>query len=446
MKLAVIGTGYVGLTSGACFAEMGNEVICVDIDADKIEQLNSGIMPIYEPGIDDIVNKNRYLKRISFTTDIRAAILSSDIIIIAVGTPSLPDGDVDMSYVYTVAKQIGLTMDKYKIVVNKSTVPVGTADTVRDIISFNLGDKNISFDVASVPEFLKEGSAIEDFFHTERVIIGVDSQTAKDVLVELHKPLNAQIQVTDIRSAELIKYAANSFLAMKISFINEIANLAESVGADITEVSAGIGSDSRIGNKFLKAGIGFGGACFPKDTKGLLKIANHYGKEFKLLQEVVSINEIQYRKMIERLQEELKELDNKTVAVLGLSFKPNTDDIRDAPSIKIITDLKSMYPGLKIKVYDPVAMKAARSVLKDRVEYSSSIPEAVAHCHAVLIVTEWSEFISFGLDNYKQLLEKPVIIDGRNCFDPIEASDLNITYRSIGRGSKKSQKKVLADN
>lgn len=435
MKLAVIGTGYVGLTSGVCFAELGNEVVCVDIDEMKIERLNAGLVPIYEPGIEDLVNRNRSLNRLRFTTKIDMAVKTSDVIIIAVGTPSLPDGDVDLSYVHTVANQIGASMNGYKIIVNKSTVPVGTAENVRKLIRYNLIDKSIQFDVASVPEFLREGSAIEDFFHADRVVIGVDSEVAKKTLLKLHEPLKTMIQVTDIRSAEMIKYAANSFLAMKISFINEIANIAELAGADITEVAAGIGSDSRIGNKFLKAGIGFGGACFPKDTKGLLKIANKFGQEFKLLQEVVNVNENQYKKLITKLEKEITYLDDKTIAILGLSFKPNTDDMREAPSIKVIHELVSKYPNLRIKAYDPVAIEIAKQTLGGCVEYSSSIEEAVTESHAVLIVTEWHEFIQFGLDNYKRLLKRPIIIDGRNCFNPKEADRLNIVYRSIGRNT-----------
>ncbi|MFD3259461.1 UDP-glucose/GDP-mannose dehydrogenase family protein [Paenibacillus lentus] len=443
MKLAVIGTGYVGLTSGVCFAEMGNDVICVDIEAQKIEQLNLGIMPIYEPGVDEIVSRNRVAGRLQFTTDIIEAIKASEIIIIAVGTPSLPDGDVDLSYVHTVARQIGSCMNGYKVIVNKSTVPVGTADKVREIISNNLVDKTISFDMASVPEFLKEGSAIEDFFHTDRIVIGVDSDVAKNLLVNLHEPLNTNIQVTDIRSAELIKYAANSFLAMKISFINEIANIAELVGADISEIAAGIGSDSRIGRKFLKAGIGFGGACFPKDTIGLVKTAENLGHEFKLLQEVINVNEYRYRTLINKLEDELQDLNYKSIAILGLSFKPNTNDIREAPSIKIISELLIKYPKITIKVYDPVAMEAVKQELGDKLYYCVTLQEAVFECDAAMIVTEWEEIVSFGLDNYKKYLKQPVIIDGRNCFNPLEASKLNIVYRSIGRETPVNNLKVL---
>ncbi|GGF92255.1 UDP-glucose dehydrogenase family protein [Paenibacillus abyssi] len=439
MNIAVIGTGYVGLTSGVCFAELGNQVICADIDEDKVNRLNQGIIPIYEPGLSELVVKNKCLNRIVFTTDAHYAIIQSDVIIIAVGTPSLPDGNVDLSGVHAVAKAIGQSINSYKVIVNKSTVPVGTADEVKRIIKQNMTDKSIEFDVASVPEFLKEGSAIEDFFHTDRVIIGIDSPRAEQILQELHKPLKTTVQTTDIRSAELIKYASNSFLAMKISFINEIANIAELVGADINEIAAGVGLDTRIGSKFLKAGIGFGGACFPKDTKGLLKIAENKGITFKLLQEVINVNKNQYQKVISKLEEAVDDLNAATIAMLGISFKPNTDDIREAPSLNIIKKLIAKYPAMKLKVYDPAAMELARKVLGDSVSYCQSIEEAVTKSDAMMIVTEWEEIVSFGLEKYKELLKRPIIVDGRNCFIPDEAEQLGISYYSIGRISGVTQ-------
>ncbi|MGG1614988.1 UDP-glucose dehydrogenase family protein [Paenibacillus phoenicis] len=432
MNIAVIGTGYVGLTSGVCFAELGNNVICVDINVEKIEQLNNGVMPIYEPGLEELVLNNKAQKRISFTTNFKEAVHNSEIIIIAVGTPSLADGDVDLSYVRSAAKEIANHINDYKVIVNKSTVPVGTGELVENIIRSTVREK-LEFDVASVPEFLREGTAVKDFFNTERIVIGTNSEKAKSLLVDLHSPLNTFIQITDIRSAELIKYAANSFLAMKISFINEIANLAETLGADITDIAEGIGSDSRIGKKFLAAGIGFGGACFPKDTNGLIKIAEKAGHDFKLLQEVVNINQNQYKKLIDKLKLEIDDICQSTISILGLSFKPNTDDIRDAPSIKLIKDLLTLYPGVEIRVYDPIAMPAVRDVIGEKVFYSENIEQAVDNCDALLIVTEWNEFIDFGLERYKKLLKHPVIIDGRNCFDLTDASDQGITYHSIGR-------------
>ncbi|MGG4553697.1 UDP-glucose dehydrogenase family protein [Paenibacillus humicus] len=432
MNIAVIGTGYVGLTSGVCFAELGNTVICVDIDTNKIDQLNNGLMPIYEPNLKEIVQKNKLLNRISFTTDFKNAVNQSEIVIIAVGTPSLEDGDVDVSYVESAAKEIAKHINGYKVIVNKSTVPVGTGELVRTIIKNNAKEK-VDFDVASVPEFLREGSAVNDFFNSDRIVIGTDSERAKSLLMELHSPLKTLVQSTDIRSAELIKYAANSFLAMKISFINEIANLAETLGANINDIAEGIGSDTRIGRRFLAAGIGFGGACFPKDTNGLIKIAEKAGHDFKLMQEVINVNKIQYKKMIHKLKLELDHIQRSTIAILGLSFKPNTDDIRDAPSIKLIKDLLSLYPGVQIRVFDPIAMPAVRDSIGEVVFYSKSIEEAVKNCDAALIVTEWNEIKEFGLDRYKSLLKQPIIIDGRNCFGLKEAFELGITYHSIGR-------------
>lgn len=432
MNIAVIGTGYVGLTSGVCFAELGNTVICVDIDTNKIDQLNNGLMPIYEPNLKEIVQKNKLLNRISFTTDFKNAVNQSEIVIIAVGTPSLEDGDVDVSYVESAAKEIAKHINGYKVIVNKSTVPVGTGELVRNIIK-NTAKEKVDFDVASVPEFLREGSAVNDFFNSDRIVIGTDSERAKSLLMELHSPLKTLVQSTDIRSAELIKYAANSFLAMKISFINEIANLAETLGANINDIAEGIGSDTRIGRRFLAAGIGFGGACFPKDTNGLIKIAEKAGHDFKLMQEVINVNKIQYKKMIHKLKLELDHIQRSTIAILGLSFKPNTDDIRDAPSIKLIKDLLSLYPGVKIRVFDPIAMPAVRDSIGEVVFYSKSIEEAVKNCDAALIVTEWNEIKEFGLDRYKSLLKQPIIIDGRNCFGLKEAFELGITYHSIGR-------------
>lgn len=436
MEIAVVGTGYVGLTSGVCFSEMGNYVICVDIDKEKINRLNQDIMPIYEPGLKELVIKNREQGKIRFTTDLKEAVQLSDIVIIAVGTPSLPDGNVDLSFVHNAAHEIGSYMNGYKIIVNKSTVPVGTADRVKTIINKSLKDKSIQFDVASVPEFLKEGSAVHDFFNTERVIIGIDSDKAKNILVQLHAPLNTSIQTTDIRSAELIKYAANSFLAMKISFINEMANIAELVGADINEVSKGIGADSRIGDKFLRAGIGFGGACFPKDTKGLIKIAEQAGHSLNLLKEVIEVNNKQYRKVIDKLKFVFQNLKNKKIAILGLAFKPNTDDMRDAPSISIIRELKLFEPSLKIRAYDPIAIDSAKSFIKEDIDYCRSIEEAINGADVCIVLTEWKEISTFNIKKFKQLLSNPIIIDGRNCFDVNEMAKHDMMYLSIGRQNK----------
>lgn len=428
MNITMIGTGYVGLTSGVCYSEIGHKVICADIDEEKIRQLSRNECPIYEPGLKELIIKNSSNGNLTFTTDIEYAISCSDIIMIAVGTPSLPNGNVDMSFVEEVAHKIGRKINGYKVIVNKSTVPVGSADRVRRIVQ---SYSEIQFDVASVPEFLREGSAVKDVLNGERIVIGVDSEKAKDILLNIYEPFNIPIQLTDIRSAELIKYAANSFLAMKISFINEIANLAEKVGADIVEVAKGIGSDSRIGNKFLNAGIGFGGACFPKDTLGLINIAEQVGHDLTIMKEVVRVNSKQYYRIIEKLQSVYPKLIGKTVSILGLSFKPNTNDLREAPSIKIIDELYKITDGnIKIRVYDPISMDEAREQLPTTVEYCHSVENAVADSDAAIIVTEWKDIVEKNWDELIKYMRSPIIIDGRNSLNLIDNS--NVTYLGIG--------------
>lgn len=437
MNITMIGTGYVGLTSGVCYSEIGHKVICADIDEEKILQLSRNECPIYEPGLKELIIKNSSNGNLSFTTDIDYAISCSDIIMIAVGTPSLPDGNVDMSFVEEVAHKIGRKINGYKVIVNKSTVPVGSADMVRRIVK---SYSKIQFDIASVPEFLREGSAVKDVLNGERIVIGVDSEKAKDMLLNIYSPFNIPIQITDIRSAELIKYAANSFLAMKISFINEIANLAEKVGADIVEVAKGIGSDSRIGDKFLNAGIGFGGACFPKDTLGLINIAEQVGHDLTIMKEVVRVNSKQYYKVIEKLQSVYLKLNGKTVSILGLSFKPNTNDLREAPSIKIINELYKITDGnIKIRVYDPISMEEAREQLPNSVEYCYSVENAVTDSDAAIIVTEWKDIVEKNWDELSKLMKSCVIIDGRNCLELMNNDDLN--YQGIGR--KRDKLKVV---
>ncbi|PAF29465.1 UDP-glucose 6-dehydrogenase [Paenibacillus sp. 7516] len=433
MNIMVVGTGYVGLTSGSSFAELGHNVVCVDIDERKINQLRQGIMPFYEPGLQDIVVRNVKERRLFFTTSLSEAIKSASVIFIAVGTPSLPNGSVDLSYVEQVAIQIGKNLIDYKIIVNKSTVPVGTADLVERIIKENMTDKKVSFDMASVPEFLREGSAVKDIFNGDRIVIGANNLEVADILMKLHEKLNIPIQITDIRSAELIKYAANSFLAMKISFINEIANIADGVGADVIEVAKGIGSDKRIGNQFLNAGIGFGGACFPKDVKGLIEIAQKSGRTLPLLEEVIRINDNQYRSVINKLLSVYPDLTGKVITILGLAFKPNTDDMRDAVSISLVRSLFEVDPSLKINVYDPIALEAAKQVIKGNVEYCNSIEEAISNSDAILIVTEWDEIVEFDYKKNINLLNNPVIIDGRNCLDLSGGRIDGFIYRSIGR-------------
>ncbi|GIP60268.1 UDP-glucose dehydrogenase family protein [Paenibacillus woosongensis] len=433
MRIAMIGTGYVGLTTGVCYSEMGHSVICADIDEEKIRQLQQNHCPIYEPGLKELIIKNSSKGNLSFTTDIEAAVNFSDIIMIAVGTPSLPDGSVDMSFIDEVAHKIGQSIKDYKVIVNKSTVPVGSADRVRKIVQSYI---KTPFDVASVPEFLREGSAVKDVLNGERIVIGIDSEKAKDILIKVHEPFQIPIQVTDIRSAELIKYAANSFLAMKISFINEIANLAEKVGADVLEVAKGIGSDSRIGERFLNAGIGFGGACFPKDTLGIINIAEQVGHDFKIMKEVINVNRKQYMRIIEHLNAVYPNLYGKTVSILGLSFKPNTNDLREAPSIKIINDLvKNTNGNIRIRVYDPISMDEARGVLPEIVKYCYSVEEAIVDSDAAIIVTEWKEIVEQDWKNLSRIMKTAVIIDGRNCLEGMD--DDSITYLGIGRKNYK---------
>lgn len=440
MNIVVVGTGYVGLTSGASFAELGNNIVCVDVNKDKIDNLNQGIIPIYEPGLKELIKRNVDNGRLSFTTNLPQALEKSEVVLIAVGTPSLSDGSVDMTYIKQVAKEIGRHINKSIVIVNKSTVPVGTADLVENIVLEHLSDRSISVEVASVPEFLKEGSAIHDIFHGDRIIIGAPSKRVTNMLIKLHEPFNIPIQITDVRSAELIKYAANSFLAMKISFINEIANIADQVGADVTEVAKGIGSDSRIGEKFLKAGIGFGGACFPKDTRGLIKMAEKAGHSFKLLEEVIRINDKQYEVVLKKLEGVYPDLNGKTIAILGLAFKPNTDDIRDAPSLSIIHALKTKYPNLTIKAYDPIVKNIDINIVKHVVDYCNSIEDAIEAADAAIIVTEWDEIVDFNVANYSEYMNSAVIIDGRNCLDISRLLDHEIDFYAIGRPSRNLEK------
>ena len=429
MNLCVIGTGYVGLVSGVCFAELGNKVICIDIDEEKINKLNNDIMPIYEKDLKEICSKNRKLGKIEFTTDLDYGVKNSDIIFIAVGTPSLSSGKADLSAVETVAKNISRFMNGYKIIVNKSTVPVGTQKWVTQIIKQNQIQKH-DFDVVSNPEFLREGTAVYDTMNTDRVIIGADSQKEADIMIELHKPFNAPIEVMSPESAEMVKYAANAFLATKISFINEIANICEKAGADVSKVAKGIGLDNRISHKFLRAGIGFGGACFPKDTNAIVKIAEELGCDFKVVKSVIEANQIQKLRAIDKLIHALTDIKGKTIGVLGLSFKPGTDDLREAPSIDVINKIQKL--GGKIKAYDPIAIENAKEVLKD-VEYCNNPYDTVKDTDAVILATEWDEFEKIDLEKIRELVKNPVFIDGRNVFDYDNMTKLGFKYYCIGK-------------
>ncbi len=431
MNIAIIGSGYVGLVTGACFAELGNDVVCVDNDQAKIKKLKAGIMPIYEPGLSELVKRNVKKSRLSFTTKIREAVKKSEIIFIAVGTPPKDNGEADLTAVEGVSKEIAASMHSYKLIVEKSTVPVNTGEWVEHTIkTFN--KRRVKFDVASNPEFLREGTAIKDFMNPDRVVLGVKSKKAAEILSALYKPLKAPIVVTDIKSAEIIKHAANSFLAMKISFINAIANVCDSLGADVIEVSKGIGLDKRIGDKFLNAGLGFGGFCFPKDLAAFIRISEKAGYDFGLLKEVEKINEGQKLALMKKIESIVWNLPGKTVGILGLSFKPDTDDLRYAPALDIIEML--LRQGVKVKVYDPISMPKAKPILRARVKFCKDAYDVAKESDCLVIATEWSEFKELDLKKIKKLMKRGIIVDGRNIYDPIEIRKLGFTYIGMGRG------------
>ncbi len=427
MKLAVVGTGYVGLVSGVCFAEWGHQVVCVDNDAAKIDMLKKGQIPIYEPGLKELMDKN--LARLSFTTSIEEATDKSDIIFIAVGTPPRPNGEADLSAVEKVAAAVARQMKSYKLVVEKSTVPVQTGDQVKRTMAVN-NLNQVEFDVASNPEFLREGTAIEDSLKPDRVVFGTDSERARKLLLELYSPLGCPIVATDIQSSELIKHASNSFLAMKISFINAVANVCERSGANVEQVAEGMGLDRRIGRSFLNAGIGFGGFCFPKDLQAFIRISEKLGYDFRLLKAVEGINEDQKRLFVKKIEELVWNIQGKTIGILGLAFKPNTDDMRFAPSIDIIEALQK--DGAHVKAYDPVAMERAKQVLKN-VEYCSNPYDVAKEADCLVLVTEWDEFKKLDLARVKSLMKVPALADGRNLYDPARMKELGFIYRSIGR-------------
>ncbi len=432
MHIGIIGTGYVGLVTGACFAEFGLFVTCVDKDEQKIKALKKGVIPFYEPGLDDLVKRNLKQGRLKFTTKIAKAVESSLVIFIAVGTPRRGDGSADLKYVEDVAKEIARHMDGYKVIVTKSTVPVGTGGKIREIIAKNLGERT-DFDLASNPEFLREGAAIEDFMRPNRVVIGATSSQAVAIMKDLYKPLyliETPFVITDIETAELIKYASNSFLATKISFINEMANLCERVGADVHMVARGMGLDQRIGPKFLHPGPGFGGSCLPKDTNALLKIAEEHSINLSIVEAAVKANDRQMDFMAGKIMDALGTMKGRTVAVLGLSFKPNTDDIRDAPSVVIIQDL--LREGARIRAYDPVAMKEAGKVLPE-VKYCKDSYDAAKGAGALVIVTEWNQFRNLDLDRLKTLLKEPFFFDLRNVYDPQRVREKGFRYYCVGR-------------
>jgi UDPglucose 6-dehydrogenase len=429
MKVCMIGTGYVGLVSGTCFADIGHEVICVDNDKRKVDVLKKGGIPIYEPGLNELVKKNVAAGRLSFTTDTREGVDKALFVFIAVGTPPKDNGEPDLSSIEQVATEIGAAMRDYKIIVEKSTVPVQTGRWVRTVVErFSRHSKE--FDVASNPEFLREGSAITDFLHPDRIVLGVESDRAAEKLLELYKPIDAPKIVTDIASAELIKHASNSFLSTKISFINALSVICEKSGADILKVAEGMGLDHRIGREFLNAGAGFGGFCFPKDLRAFIGISAKMGYDFRLLKEVENINEEQMLSVVKKTEDILWNLRDKKIGVLGLAFKPNTDDMRFAPSITIIRALQK--EGAVIKAYDPVAVERAKMIMPD-IEYCNSPYDVAMGVDAIVLVTEWDEFEKMDLHKIKDAMRQPVFVDGRNLFDPQKMKELGFIYTGIGR-------------
>lgn len=437
MKIAVVGTGYVGLVSGTCFAETGITVTCVDIDQKKIDNLKQGIIPIYEPGLENMVKNNVEKERLFFSTSLKESIIDCEAVFIAVGTPPDEDGSADLQYVLAVAEDIGKHMQDYLVIATKSTVPIKTAEKVRQKVSDALQKRgaSIDFDVASNPEFLKEGAAINDFLKPDRIVIGTDSQRAEKLLRRLYKPflLNGHpIVFMDITSAEMTKYAANSMLATKISFMNDIANLCEAVGADVNMVRKGIGSDTRIGKKFIYPGAGYGGSCFPKDVKALIRTGDDYNRSLEILKAVELVNENQKVVLPFKIKSHFgSELKNKKIGIWGLSFKPHTDDMREAPSLRIIEEL--LKEGVEIKAYDPVAIEEAKRRLGDQVEYCDDKYEALIDADALVVVTEWPEFRVLNYRMLEKLMVEKVIFDGRNIYDAEELLEYGFTYYSIGR-------------
>ncbi len=429
MKITIIGTGYVGLVTGTCFAEVGHQVICVDNNEEKVKQLQAGGIPIYEPGLDDLVKKNVSEGRLSFTDSTPEGVQNSDVIFIAVPTPPQPDGSVDLSFIERVARDIADAMDGYKIVVDKSTVPVNTGDKVAETIK-RYNQAGVDFDVVSNPEFLREGFAVEDLMQPDRVVVGVRSQRPVAAMTEIYEPFKAPIIVTDINSAELIKHAANSFLALKISYINAVSIICEASGANVQEVANGIGMDERIGRRFLNASLGFGGSCFPKDLSAFIKISEELGYDFKLLKEVQNINADQMERFVKKIADTLWVLKDKKIGVLGLAFKQNTDDVRMSPAIDLCQRLQA--EGAELRVHDPKAMEKAKDLL-DNVTYVDDMNDVAEGCDALVIATEWPQFTELDLERARKDLTHPILFDGRNLFNPAEMEKIGFIYKSIGR-------------
>ena len=432
MHIAVIGTGYVGLVTGACFAEFGVDVTCVDVDEEKIERLLNGVMPIYEPGLEQLVTKNSQAGRLRFTTDVRQAVEQALVIFLAVGTPPKPDGSPDLSFVESAAGSIADYMNDYKVVVTKSTVPIGTGEHIRKLISERKKTK-ANFGVVSNPEFLREGAAINDFMRPDRVVIGSRDEEAVAIMKDLYRPLyliEAPFVITSLEAAELTKYAANAFLAMKVSFINEVANLCDKIGCDVHDVARAIGMDKRIGSKFLHPGPGFGGSCFPKDTRAMSSVARQYDAASLIVDAVIEVNQRQGQHMIAKIKRLVGNLDGKTIAVLGLAFKPETDDMREAPALGIIRNMVD--DGAKVRAYDPVAMSEAKKLLSD-IEYADDEYAAVTGADALVFVTEWNQFRALDLARIRDLMTTPKVADLRNIYDPEDMKELGFEYVGVGR-------------
>ena len=450
-KIAVIGTGYVGLVSGTCLSDFGMNVTCVDIDIDKIEKLNKGFIPIYEPGLDNLVERNSYYKRLSFTTDIRKAVRENEIIFIAVGTPPAEDGSCDLQYVLQAAKDIALNMNGYKVIVDKSTVPVGTGQKVKETIKAILKERDApyDFDIVSNPEFLREGEAINDFTHPDRVIIGTESEKAIKIMEEVYRVLyinETPFLVTNIETAELIKYTSNAFLATKISFINELSLLCEKVGGNIQHVASGMGMDNRIGSKFLHAGPGYGGSCFPKDTKALARIGKENGCSLSIVEAAIESNEAQKLRMVNKIENAMEDVKDKTIAILGLAFKPDTDDMREAPAITIVNELYKK--GAAFRVYDPQAFKEAKwrfKNIKDRITYCENEYDAALNSDAVVLITEWNQFRNLNLSKLNESMKDNYFFDLRNIYNGENVTKAGFKYYSVGRNHEDSIKTTLEE-
>lgn len=432
MNISIIGSGYVGLVSGACFAELGNQVICADNDLKKITGLKKGIVPIYEPGLEELISDNLKKKRLKFTSSIKEAVKTSEVIFIAVGTPSLENGEADLTGIENVARAIAQNMDGYRLIVEKSTVPVETCAWIKKTIATYI-KKKYKFDVVSNPEFLREGSGINDFIRPDRIVIGLESPKAKRIMTSLYQPLNRPILITNIKSAELIKHASNAFLATKISFVNALSQICDRVGADVKEVAQGMGLDNRIGRYFLHAGIGYGGSCFPKDLDAFITIAQKLGYDFGILKAVRDTNEEQKKFVFQKIKDTLWIIKDKTVAVLGLAFKPDTDDLRNSPSIDLINAL--IQAGAKIRAYDPKAMKKAKNILKDTI-FCSDPYQAAKGADCLIIATEWNEFKELDFIKLKKALKRALLVDGRNIYNPSQLTKLGFTYIGVGRGNE----------